>query len=227
MRGQKSARGAGSLSALRRWGAFFVLALLIAGCGATGGGLGLTNNVAPTPSDTLPPLLLIHPPFAETYACAEHWEGEHKKRGDALGTDCFVIGQVPTPTGGVILSPFKNRGFENSDWFTYRAAILAPVAGTVARVVRRTEPNQPGIIGAAPATYVEIVDRDGVHIVVAHIEAITVASGDEVTAGQVIGRVGNNGLSRAPHIHIGAWKGRTAYQLRHDQQAMLGGRGQD
>ena len=40
------------------------------------------------------------------------------------------------------------------------------------------------------------------------------------TSGQVVAKVGNNGYSRHPHIHIGAWKGNEPLQIRFDLRAM-------
>jgi murein DD-endopeptidase MepM/ murein hydrolase activator NlpD len=61
---------------------------------------------------------------------------------------------------------------------------------------------------------------DGVHFVLAHIDAPQIQVGDQVSAGQVIARVGNNGYSRHPHTHVGAWKGQTALQVRFDLTAL-------
>ena len=61
---------------------------------------------------------------------------------------------------------------------------------------------------------------DGVFFLLAHVAALRVKVGDNVTSGQAIARVGNNGYSRQPHIHIGAWKGNEAVQIRFDQAAM-------
>ena len=37
--------------------------------------------------------------------------------------------------------------------------------------------------------------------------------GDRVHAGQAVALVGDNGYARMPHIHIGAWRGKTPYQI--------------
>ena len=52
----------------------------------------------------------IHAPHAETYACTEHWEGQFKWAGDALGTDCIIQGWYKDDTR-LFLTPFKNQGF--------------------------------------------------------------------------------------------------------------------
>ena len=38
-------------------------------------------------------------------------------------------------------------------------------------------------------------------------------------AGRVVAKIGNNGMSYHPHVHIGAWKDDTAHQIRFDLNA--------
>ena len=40
---------------------------------------------------------------------------------------------------------------------------------------------------------------------------------DVLIDGEKVAQVGNNGMSRQPHIHIAAWRGKTALQIRFDQ----------
>jgi len=39
-----------------------------------------------------------------------------------------------------------------------------------------------------------------------HVREIEVEEGETVRPGEVVAKVGNNGNSRNPHIHIGAWE---------------------
>ncbi len=39
--------------------------------------------------------LKVHASFAESFTCSEHWDGQFKYEGDALGTDCVVQESVP------------------------------------------------------------------------------------------------------------------------------------
>ena len=76
-------------------------------------------------------------------------------------------------------------------------------------------------IGTAdpPNTYHGYVEGEYVRLaapLAGRLERLHVARGDTVRAGQVVARVGNNGYGRNPHIHIGAWKGETPYQIRWD-----------
>lgn len=38
--------------------------------------------------------ILIHPPYAQTYSCSEHWDGQFQYLGDALGVDCTIVNLV-------------------------------------------------------------------------------------------------------------------------------------
>ena len=42
---------------------------------------------------------------------------------------------------------------------------------------------------------------------------------DSVKAGQVVAVDGNNGAAEAPHVHVGAFRGRVPFQVRWDQRA--------
>ena len=80
--------------------------------------------------------------------------------------------------------------------------------------------NDPGILGEPPASSIAFLRTDGTHILIAHIQNPRVAEGDIVVAGQTVASVGNNGYSRLPHLHIGAWLGEDALQIRFDQSKM-------
>jgi len=50
-----------------------------------------------------------------------------------------------------------------------------------------------------------------------HFDKPRVHVGEQIAAGRVIARMGNNGLSSHPHIHIGAYRGTEPLQIRFDQ----------
>lgn len=64
------------------------------------------------------------------------------------------------------------------------------------------------------------IKNDGIKICYAHVTDINVKVGDEVKAGDIVAKVSNNGTSRIPHIHIGAWYGKEPLQIRFDLKAM-------
>jgi hypothetical protein len=165
--------------------------------------------------------VLAHPLFAEIYSCSEHPFGQLQSTGDALGTDCYVE-RLVEEEGRTWLRPYKNHGLKNEDWFGWGVDVLSPCAGKVEKSRENPVTNEPGIMGKPPASALVLSCDDGVHFVVGHIAAPVVGVGDSVAAGQKIAQVGNNGMSRHPHIHLGAWKGATPLQVRFDQTKMAG-----
>lgn len=92
-------------------------------------------------------------------------------------------------------------------YFAYGQPILAPNAGTVIRVENAVADNFPvGTMNAEkPAgNYVEIDHGHGEFSVLAHLKqaSVTVAPGDRVERGDVIGLCGNSGNSSEPHLHF-------------------------
>ncbi len=172
------------------------------------------------------PEVVLHPIMNDTFVCAEHAEGELEKLGDALGKDCLVIRMESTGDPDKYLPRlFRGDGLENEDWFGWEVPLLAPCEGTVAAVEDSPRTNRPGDFGpaggtATPASEIEFVCFDGVRVVYAHARNIDVAPGDSVAAGEVVAEIGNNGVSKAPHVHVGAWRGETPLQVRFDLRVL-------
>ena len=176
---------------------------------------------APPPDPSVPiESVLLHPLFAADFVCSEHHEGQLPYLGDALGSDCMVMGGLGDDGTSGFMSPYRSDGKTNADWYGWQAPVLAPIAGTVDRVHVNPVLNTPGEMGRPPATLVLLTGADGTHVMLAHLADVTVKQGDTVKAGQPLGVVGNNGFARAPHIHIGAWRGTTPLQIRFDLRAM-------
>lgn len=161
----------------------------------------------------------IHPVFAEGFACQNHWEGQLAYLGDALGTDCLVTQLVEVAPDRAFSTYFTNDGLKNEDWFSWRKEVLAPFNGTVKRIMINDVTNEPGSLGKPPASFLIFERADGVNVLIAHVREIEVKEGDQVTAGQVVARVGNNGFGRTPHLHLGAWKDDTPLQIQFDLAA--------
>ncbi|MEZ5960833.1 MAG: M23 family metallopeptidase [Hyphomonadaceae bacterium] len=158
----------------------------------------------------------IHRIFNEYFSCGEHYNGELEYLGDALGTDCVIQAGLQDGVEGGFVTAFRNDGARNEDWYGWNAEVLAPFDGTVVAVNVNSVVNQPGHLGRPPASIILFERADGMRVLYAHVQDLQVARGDRVLAGQVVARVGNNGYGRNPHIHIGAWKGETPYQIRWD-----------
>lgn len=95
-------------------------------------------------------------------------------------------------------------------YFAYGAPVLAVADARIARVLDGLEEQVPG---ALPAV-IPLTEADGNHVVLdlgdgrfvlyAHMipGSITVAEGDRVARGEVLGLVGNSGNTSAPHLHL-------------------------
>lgn len=163
--------------------------------------------------------VLLHPIFAERYASLEHASFERMGVGDALGTDC-IIQRLVEVDGRLWARGFTGNGHANEDWFGWHQPVLAPIAGKVVRINVNPTTNQPGIMGKGAASFIVLRDDTGLAVLLAHVDDVRVTVGDTVQAGQVIALVGNNGQSRSPHIHVGAFRGDTPLQIRFDQTKM-------
>ena len=163
--------------------------------------------------------VMIHPLFAVDYGCSEHWEGQLPYPGDALGSDCFVYGGSLTDQTG-FLKTFKSDGSTNEDWYGWGETVLVPFDSVVAKINVNSVVNKPGQMGNGPATFVAFKQDDGTMVIIAHVTGVSVKEGDKVASGQPFAKVGNNGFSRAPHIHVGAWRNKTPLQIRFDLRAL-------
>ncbi|MBQ4829996.1 M23 family metallopeptidase [Alteromonas sp. CI.11.F.A3] len=162
----------------------------------------------------------IHAIHKETFACTEHWDGQFKYAGDALGTDC-VIGGWYEDDKRLFQRSFINSGFENEDWFGFKKNVLAPCDCTVTKIHLNPITNQPGVMTPGRASSITFKTKDGLSVILAHIREIDVKEGEIVKRGTVVAKVGNNGYSRNPHIHIGAWdKEGKPIQIQFDQSTL-------
>jgi len=160
--------------------------------------------------------VVAHPIFSTIYSCTEHALGELQGLGDELGSDCHVE-RIVEQNGRKWLRAYRTDGLKNEDWFGWGADVLAPCTGKVDEIRENQVTNEPGVMGKPPASWIAVTCGEDLHFLLAHIAAPLVKVGDHVEAGQTIAQVGNNGMSRQPHIHIAAWRGKTALQIRFDQ----------
>lgn len=162
---------------------------------------------------------LAFPIFGELFSCTEHWAGQFTALGDALGTDC-TIQRFVEKNGRNWLRTYKGTGVRNEDWFGWKQPVLSPCDGITKKVFLSKSTNEPGRPADSRASTIEIVCVDGVHYLLAHMNLARVSENASVKRGQSIADVGNNGFSRHPHIHIGAWKDDIPLQIRFDQREM-------
>ena len=169
--------------------------------------------------------VVLYPVMNTTFTCAEHAEGELTNLGDVYGKDCMVIkNDTSRLKERRIPSLFLNNGLNNEDWFGWEVPVLAPCNGTVTSVNVNDMTNQPGRIPDRTelegASEIRFSCKNGVQVVYAHIRNPNVESGQSVQSGQEVALIGNNAVSTAPHIHLGAWKDNTPLQIRFDLRAL-------
>jgi hypothetical protein len=173
---------------------------------------------------------VIHPPVAARFQCSEHALGDPEHVPDALGADCVVVRRDGGPNGN-LLSLYSGDGTRNEDWHGWREPLLAPCDGVVLIVSLNPESAIPGAFGPGRSSAMAFrcgiqEDRDAVQVAYIHVREVVVNEGDTVQAGQPVARIGNNGNSFHPHVHVGAFRGQlfsdnaVPLQIRIDLAAM-------
>jgi hypothetical protein len=194
-----------------RWTAIPAVLALYLGCGVPPGPAqpsARPQQFAPAPYIDA---IVIHPPVAPKIKCSEHPLGMEDHAGDALAQDCIVVRYIGGPRGN-FPSFYAGEGLRNEDWFSWNEPLLAPFDGIVRSVHVNPVTNEPGTRGGGMASLVlfERIDAGDDHPIqvgYVHVQDVRVEVGDTVVAGQVVARIGNNGISDYPHVHIGAVRG--------------------
>ncbi|MGM0546379.1 MAG: M23 family metallopeptidase [Bacteroidota bacterium] len=192
------------------------LFLIFGGLNTISAQYGLAN----VENDTLTKSVLIHPVIEtgknEGIYSSEHTHKSKLRLGDQLARD-FTL-SVMQDDG--MSKRYKNEGKENEDWYGWREDVLAPFDGTVTRVQHPDTINTPGTMNReADPGLIFFQNDNGVTVIYAHAREIEVEKGQQVKVGEVVAKVGNNGNSRLPHIHVGAWKDDTPLQIQLDLYA--------
>ncbi|MFP5211805.1 MAG: M23 family metallopeptidase [Acidobacteriota bacterium] len=166
--------------------------------------------------------LILSPPFkgdgwvaleAPSRSKSHHRRGILVMQGKQYISQRYAIDWVKFGPNGML---FRTDDTVNSDWFCYGEDLLAVADGTVADVRDGIPENKPSLDGsgsvlAMPMTmgtmggnYVILKIREGVYAAYCHMipGTPTVKIGDQVKAGQVLGKLGNSGNSTAPHLHF-------------------------
>ena len=109
--------------------------------------------------------------------------------------------------------------------------LLAPFDGVVIGIQINPETTVPGVRGQGRSSAIlfrRVVDGEltDVHVAYVHVREVLVSQGDTVRAGDPVARIGNNGSSFHPHVHVGAFRGdmmsedAVPLQVRMDLEAM-------
>jgi murein DD-endopeptidase MepM/ murein hydrolase activator NlpD/urea transporter len=101
---------------------------------------------------------------------------------------------------------WREMGEKLEDFYCYKLPVVAPAAGTVARVIEGVRDNPVGEVNLNDnwGNVVIIYHAPGVYSCLAHLSpgTITVREGQVVQSGEVVGLCGNSGRSATPHLHL-------------------------
>lgn len=167
--------------------------------------------------DTLTKKVLIHPVIEtgedQYLSTREHTYRSQLRLGDQLARDFLV---AATNKHG-ILEYYRNDGKTNEDYYGWKKDVMAPFNAEVTRVNEADSTNKPGKMNGDIRPGLIFFKKDnGLTVIYAHVRDINVEEGERVKAGEIVAKVGNNGNSRGPHVHVGAWKGETPLQIQVD-----------
>ena len=114
----------------------------------------------------------------------------------------WVIGDAQDKT-------HTGNGSLNSDYYDYGQDLLAVANGTIVSMQDGVPDSPPGEYPpmhfvTLAGNYAVLDMHNGYYAFYAHMipGSITVKNGDNVTTGQVIGKLGSSGNSNAPHLHF-------------------------
>lgn len=146
----------------------------------------------------------LYPIFDRHTVYNDHYDGEIEGLGDAVGRDCMIAAFLPENVDFVRL--YRGDGSKNEDWFSFNAEVHSPIGGKITEVYINNVINTPGKMNPSRSSSITITAEDGTCVVLAHIQNPLISVGDEVAEGQIIAYCGNNGFSRSPHVHVGAYR---------------------
>ena len=144
---------------------------------------------------------------AAAAAAAAEREAAAKKNGNSSSTSTVSLGDIrfrwPCPASGRITSGFGSRKSPTKGASTYHNGIdigaptgSAVVAAAAGEVVTATYSGSAG-------NYIMLSHGGGIYTLYMHCSKLSVSEGQQVKAGQTIGKVGSTGYSTGPHLHFG------------------------
>jgi hypothetical protein len=156
---------------------------------------------------------------------SHHRRGEYlhpfwKEFGVADNAGRYALDLVAVDAAG---NQYRGSGTRNEDFFSWGQPVRAPADGIIAEV-RNDHPDNTQIgsenlwtersvvtseMGGS-GNYVLIDHGRGEFSLLAHLRAgsVVAARGQRVSAGQIVGQVGNSGSSLGPHLHYELRSGR-------------------
>jgi murein DD-endopeptidase MepM/ murein hydrolase activator NlpD len=110
------------------------------------------------------------------------------------------------PVPGIVTSPFGPRWGAMHNGVDLRGdvgtTVVAAQPGIVVTAINVCHPTSSWGCGGGFGNYVTVVHANGLATIYAHLSATAVGIGQQVSAGQAVGLVGNSGNSYGPHLHL-------------------------
>ncbi len=149
--------------------------------------------------------LIVEFPLKGTYAIA----GNSRKNAIThAGLDRFCFDFTGITRDGFTLKNKKSGIGENEDYVGFGNPIYSSVDGVVEFVKNEFPDLKPSLhYTLVDGNYVTIKDKNGFHHIFAHLKhgSAKVVIGQKVKAGEVIGQLGNSGMTTLPHLHYGVY----------------------
>lgn len=159
--------------------------------------------------------VVLQPVYNCCFVSAEHAEGELEYGGDAIGRDCMVTKFVDG-----FMRMYSGDGSKNEAWFGWDEDVLAPCDSIIEMINEPISINEPGKPSKDRSGIIFFRREDGVNIMYAHVKDIKVKVGDTVKSGDIVAKLGNNGMSFMPHLHVGAFIYDEPLQIRFNLREM-------
>lgn len=154
----------------------------------------------------------------------QEWLATYVPTTRPSGTDTTPSDQAPSSSGWVkplksytLTSPFGMRvhpilGYERM----HNGVDMAAPAGTPIYAAKSGKVTVTSYQAGGAGNYVSINHGDGFSSIYMHMTRYIVTKGQYVSAGQVIGYVGNTGLSKGNHLHFGiSYKGEYVNPMKY------------
>ncbi|MBD3166949.1 peptidoglycan DD-metalloendopeptidase family protein [bacterium] len=138
-------------------------------------------------------------PFMGEWTVLQGHDGEWTHKGKGRYAWDFVVRDGEG-------KQFDGFGLQVTDYYCFSLPVLAPAPGTIFNVQHTVEDNPPRSesIEQNWGNHLMIDHGNGEYTLLAHFRqhSITVAPGQHVQRGQILGYCGNSGRSPVPHIHM-------------------------
>lgn len=129
-------------------------------------------------------------------------EGHHKYE-KMYGNFAWDIGKIDENG-----SQYKANGLKLDDYYIFDSEVTSPLSGTVVGKINNQEDNKPDLTFTASLenkenNFLTLHIQKMFYLSIVHFKkkSITVDIGDKVEVGQLLGKVGNSGVSYIPHLH--------------------------